>query len=739
MRKVGLVILIIIVIIVIAVAVFAATFNVNRYHGLIQSQLEQHLDRQVSLGNMSLGIFPPRFRVQNISIADDPNFSKAKPFVQAQELDVSVKLLPLLHKAVEINTLNLQRPSVELIKNPQGQWNFSTIGKQEGATQPAPNKPTQKQPTPQQKPAPTGQKPAENKEQLSLGELAISDGQVAITDEQAHKPRTVYDHINVSLKDFSPDSPFTLDASVHLPGTGSQEIRLAGKGGPINQGDPTATPFRGALDLKGVQIADFQKFLNTPALTNTDGVISGHTNIANDSGKMSANGETTINNPKIRGVEVGYPIVANYDVNDDLATDLLRINKSTLKLGQTPLYASGTVNMKPTPMQLDLNIKANNVSIAEAARLASAAGVAFPPGTNVTGQVNADVTARGAADKPALNGTVAASNIQASGKEIPQPVQIKAVNLALTPAQIQSNNFQVTSGKTTVDTQFALRNYTAKNPMVDATLRAPQASLPDLLAMAKAYGLQGADKLSGNGVLSLDMHAAGPLASLNADQIIRALNGNMNLNFANVRYSGADIGHQLAALGKFLPSAQSLQKDKGFTDILKMTGNILVKNGVAQTNNLQALLDFANVGITGTADLASQALNLDVNAVLNKAFSQQVGGTGIGGYLNTALSNNQGELVIPAKVTGTFSHPIFAPDVQKLAQMRLKGLVPNSNNPLGGAAGLVGNILGQKNPAQPAQGQQAQQQQQQQQQNPVNQIIGLFGKKKQNQSQPPQK
>lgn len=737
MRKVGIVILVIIVILVVAVAIFAATFDVNRYHGVIQSQLEEHLGRQVSLGNMSLGILPPRFRVQNLSIADDPNFSKTKPFVEAQELDVSVKLLPLLHKAVEIDTLSLERPSVELIKNPQGQWNFSTIGKQEGASpagRPS-NKPQQKQP--QQKTSPTtGEKPAptENKEQqLSLGELAISDGQVAITDEQARTPRTVYDHINVTLKDFAPDSPFTLDASVHLPGAGSQEIRLAGKGGPINQANPAATPFRGALDLKGVQIADFQKFLNTPALTNIDGVISGHTNIAAESGKASANGETTISNTKIRGVDVGYPIVANYDVNDDLASDLLRINKATIKLGQTPLDATGTVNMKPTPAQLDLNIKANNVSIAEAARLASAAGIAFPPGTNVTGQVNADVTARGAADKPALNGTVTASNVQASGKEIPQPVQIKSVNLALTPAQIQSNNFQVTSGKTTVDTQFALKNYTAKNPMVDANLRAPQAALPDLLAMAKAYGLQGADKLSGNGVLSLDMHAAGPVASLNADQVLRALNGNMNLNFNNVKYSGADIGHEIGALGKFLPSAQSLQQDKGFTNILKMTGNILVKNGVAQTNNLQALLDIANVGMSGTADLVSQQLNMDVTAVINKAFSQQVGGTNIAGYLNTALSNNQGELVIPAKVTGTFQHPIFAPDVQKLAQMRVKGLIPTGNNPLGGASGVLGNLLGQKNSnqAQP-------QGQQQQDQNPVNQIIGLFGKKKQNQN-PPQK
>ena len=36
---------------------------------------------------------------------------------------------------------------------------------------------------------------------------------------------------------------------------------------------------------------------------------------------------------------------------------------------------------------------------------------------------------------------------------------------------------------------------------------------------------------------------------------------------------------------------KSNQSDRGFTNILKMTGNILVKSGVAQTNDLQALLD----------------------------------------------------------------------------------------------------------------------------------------------------
>lgn len=738
MRKIGIVILVIIVILVVAVAIFAATFDVNRYHGLIQSQLEQRLDRKVTLGNMSLGIFPPRFRVQNLTIADDPNFDKIKPFLQAQELDVSVKLLPLLHKSVEINSLNLQRPSVELVKNAQGVWNFSTLGANPQA-QPQPGQTQPSQPAPQSKPAPstTGPKPGptESKEQFSLGELAITDGQVAITDQQNRKPRTVYDHINVTLTDFAPDTPFSVDASVHLPGQGSQQIRLQGKGGPLAQGNPIATPFHGSLDLKGVGIGDFQKFLQTPALVNTDGVLSGHTSIANENGKLAATGQMNLDKPRVHGLDVGYPISADYDINDDLTSDLVKVNKAVVKLGQTPLSATGTVNLKPTPMLLDLHLIASDVSIAEAARLASAAGVAFAPGTTVNGRVNADITARGPADKPALNGTVAGREIQVTGKEIAQPVQIKAVNLALTPAEIRSDNFQVTSGNTTVNSQFALRQYTAKTPMIDANLRAPQANLPDLLSMAKAYGISGLDKVSGAGVLSLDMHASGPLGSIGADQIIRALNGDMNLNFNNVRYTGVDIGHQLASLGKFLNVAQSLQNDKGFTNILKMTGNVPVRNGIAQTNNLQALLDIANVGITGTADLVTQRLNLDVTAVLSKAFSQQVGGTGIGGYMNTALANNQGELIIPAKVTGTFQHPIFAPDVQKIAQMRMKGLMPSTDNPLGGAAGVLGNLLGQKNAPQGQQTQQ--QQQQQQQQNPVDQIMGIFGKKKQDKTPPP--
>jgi len=184
-----------------------------------------------------------------------------------------------------------------------------------------------------------------------------------------------------------------------------------------------------------------------------------------------------------------------------------------------------------------------------------------------------------------------------------------------------------------------------------------------------------------------------------------------------------------------------------------LAGLINIKNGVANTNNLQAIIDGGTVGAEGAVDLVTEALNMRMNAVLAKDLSQKVGGTGIGGYLNTALANRNGELVIPVIVTGTVNKPRIAPDLQKLAQMKLNNLLPTAGNPgalTTGIAGLIGGkgaqqqqgnpvqgILGalggqqpQQQQQQPAQGQQGTAQQQQQQQNPVNDIIGLFGKKK---------
>ena len=128
MRKLAIVVVVIIVIIVGLLLALPHIIDVNQYRGQIQSQLQQRLGRPVQLGELSLGVFPVRVEANNVIIGEDPGFRSTAPFAQVSQLDVSVKLLPLLSKNIEIDSLELKRPRIELIRDAKGVWNFSTIG-----------------------------------------------------------------------------------------------------------------------------------------------------------------------------------------------------------------------------------------------------------------------------------------------------------------------------------------------------------------------------------------------------------------------------------------------------------------------------------------------------------------------------------------------------------------------------------------------------------------------------------
>jgi uncharacterized protein involved in outer membrane biogenesis len=967
MRKLGIAIAVIVVLLIAAVLIVPHLINVNQYHGQIQSQLEKRLGRQVTLGNMGLRLFPLAFDVENTTIAEDPHFATNRPFATADKLAVSVKFWPLLRKQLEVNSLELVHPHIELVRNAQGVWNFATLGQE---SKPAAAQKTSPQPAQAPTPttttgAPNSTQPADKQPagQLTLANLFINDGQVAITDLQKHQSRAVYDHIDLNVNDFAPDQQFSMKLTAHLPGEGKQAIWLEGKGGPIKEADMLNTPFDGTLRLDQVSTGAAQKFLNSQSLNGIDAVITGNAKVKNSGGKLASNGTIKVENARIHNVNVGYPIALDYDVADDLTNDVIQIHKGDLKLGATPISLAGTVNTKPNPSQIDLKLTASNASIAEMARLASAFGVVFGKDVDVKGQVNADIQARGAMDKPALNGQLSARNLDISGKEIPQPVKVNDITLALTPEIVRSNEFAATTGSTTVNVSFALSQYSAPNNSISATLRAPNARIGELINIAKAAGVSAVDGISGDGTLSLDVKAQGstknmsalnfdgtgkisnatlkmpsltkPLQiknsdirfsqnsaslqniaitlgqtnaggtvtlknfeapqvqfALNADKvnvaelqqifaatpaqpakrasfwhlvpeanaqakaepsmltkmtgggtvaigviqyddlllnnahsnvtldhglikmnpvtadvyggketgaitidmrpaqpvynvnlktdkvdanklissvsdvkqtiygllasnvnasfssvpgtnIARSLNGNLAINLTNGKLMHLDLLHELASVGKFM--GNGFGAPKGFTDLVQLTGNFDVKNGLAQTNNLKAVIDGGTMAAAGLINLADQSLNLHVTAVLNKAISQQVGGTQVGGFMNTALANNQGELVLPVIVTGTFQHPQVAPDVQQIAKMKLDNLLPNSKNPGQLTTGILGAVLGNKNQNGNAPGTSQQKggiggildaiggkQQQQNQQQPASPAVGS------NQSQQPQ-
>ena len=55
--------------------------DVNQFRPAIQADLQKQLHRPVTLGEMSLGLFPLVIRVDNVSVGENPQFATGRPFV----------------------------------------------------------------------------------------------------------------------------------------------------------------------------------------------------------------------------------------------------------------------------------------------------------------------------------------------------------------------------------------------------------------------------------------------------------------------------------------------------------------------------------------------------------------------------------------------------------------------------------------------------------------------------------
>ncbi len=949
MRKVIIIGIAVCVIIVLALAVIPRFLDVNRYRGQIQAELRNRLGRSVTVGNIDLSLLPPSLRVKDVSIGEDPRFGTG-PFAKAQELDVRVSLIPLLRKEVEIQSLQLINPEIQLICSRDGAWNYASLGQ---------NSTDARSP---------GSSQATSGNQLSLAHLEIRNGRVRLTDVQKNTQNT-YDNIDLTVNDFLPGKPFDVNAAVHIAGKGDQQIQVKGRAGPVAGGN-AVIPFNGTVDLRQISIADLSQAAGIAALKGYSGVLTGSLKAKTENGLLHSDGSLRIDDAQIRNTKLSYPITLDYTLSDDLKSGVVRIEKGTLHLGPTPVTIAGSVGTSATPAQIGVRLAMQGASLSEIARLAGAAGVAFSAGEDIRGTLEADITANGAINNPALNGSIRVSGFEISGGQLKEPVRLPQIQLTLTPAAISSSRFEAKTGGTSLSGQFTLKDYTAQEPTIQATLSTSDANVGELLSMAKAYGVSAVEGISGTGQLSLNLNAAGPVKNASAiafngngalrnatlhmpsltkplnvrnadlkfsqnsvilenmaasldqtnaggslsirnfaspqiqfalnidkldlaalqqiiatpgapakqaeiqlipcayaertasepglmsravgsgtitvgllkyDQLVltdvksnvtldrgvirlapltsgvysgqqtgeivldirqnpttvainlkmqkvdgnkllssvssikdtlygllaanatarfsvggtsnfaQSLNGNLSLDLSDGRLTKVDLLNQLASIGKFLGNAPSSRQP--FTDITKLTGTFNVVNGVAQTDDLKAAIQGASLAAKGTANLVTNALSMHLTAVLSKDFSQKVGGTGVGGFMQTALANNKGELVLPVLVTGTMDQPRFAPDLEEVARLKVQNLLPSFGNPGSLSSGILGAVMGGKKGQGQQQGgiggilgalggQQGQQpekgaDQQTKPANPLGDLIDSLSKKKKKQQPPP--
>ncbi len=123
----------VVVLLLLAVLLVPLFVNANTFRSTLETQLSDALGRKVTLGNLSFSVFSGSLVADNISIADDPAFS-SKPFLQAKSLHIGVEVAPLLfHRQLLVTSFVADSPSINLVHNAQGTWNFSDMGRNAGS------------------------------------------------------------------------------------------------------------------------------------------------------------------------------------------------------------------------------------------------------------------------------------------------------------------------------------------------------------------------------------------------------------------------------------------------------------------------------------------------------------------------------------------------------------------------------------------------------------------------------
>ena len=119
-----------IVLVLLVVIILSVPFwlDLNRYRDQYLPILEQVLHRKVDIKDVRLTLFPKLgAQLQDVVIADDLDFS-SKPFLTVSSVHVAVQWKPLLQRRIEVESVVIESPVVQVIRSSSGNLNISTIG-----------------------------------------------------------------------------------------------------------------------------------------------------------------------------------------------------------------------------------------------------------------------------------------------------------------------------------------------------------------------------------------------------------------------------------------------------------------------------------------------------------------------------------------------------------------------------------------------------------------------------------
>ena len=204
-------------------AIFIATFDADRYRPLLVDRLQQALGRPVQLGHVRLGWRQGlAIELEGLNVAEDPATS-GEPLLQAESISAVIRLLPLLKQDVQVSSIVIRRPTIDVVRDAQGHVNLLGLAAAVGPAA-APSHTT------------IGNTPVS----LQIVTLRIEHGTVHWLDQMARPSwSNEVRAIDLTISHIVPGQPMDVQAQAILGRAEASNIRARGQitlPGPSSQG-----------------------------------------------------------------------------------------------------------------------------------------------------------------------------------------------------------------------------------------------------------------------------------------------------------------------------------------------------------------------------------------------------------------------------------------------------------------------------------------------------------------------
>jgi AsmA protein len=404
--------LIIIILLLIPLFVSANTFRPK-----LETMASQALGRQVKIGNLDFSLFSGSLSADNLSIADDPNFSQS-PFLTASSLKIGVKVWPLItSKQLEVTGITIEKPVVHLISNSSNQWNYSTLA---STGKSAPSQPQ-----------------SQSANNLTVGSLDVKDGQVTMMPAGAKAP-SVYSNVQMETKNFSLSSAFPVTLSMDLPGGGN--MKLAGTVGPVNSSNATFTPVDADVHVNSFDIA--KSGLVEPS-SGLSGVVDLTNHLSAANAKAHLKGVATMHKLKLaaNGAPSSVPMAMDFDLDYSMPQTSGTLNSGLLHVGHAQANLKGTFASKAAVTSIDMNAVGQGMPIDDIVAALPAFGVILPSGSTLHGgTLSMNVHGQGPTSALVATGSIGAFNTRLAGFDLGS--KLSSVS-KLTGAKFPSGDTQI--------------------------------------------------------------------------------------------------------------------------------------------------------------------------------------------------------------------------------------------------------------------------------------------------------